>query len=123
MDIVAYESFNQGVGINNQAVVAVQLTLPQGVYVLSAKMEFVNTDGDPQNASAVLLVNHGAQQIEQATIRLGGLEDSNQQCVSLLTVWTCQQEDVVKVTCSTYRGSANWIRLVATRVDKIQVQH
>ena len=88
--------FNQLVYLHNfQDTVLVQLKLPAGSYVLSAKMELNNSNGDSQKASAVLKVQQGTHPIEQTTIRLGGSGDADEQCVLLLSVWKFQNDDVV----------------------------
>ncbi len=122
MSSVAYYNFNQMPPALHHFhdTVCAKITLRAGKYVLFAKAQLQNFDGDNQNADARLTALQGNAQIDQVTVRLGGLGDSYYMgSVSLLGTWTVQDDDTIEVRCATYNGNAVWVSLVAMLVDKL----
>ena len=121
MSNIAYYNFNQmPPSLHHfQDTVCAKVTLRAGKYVLFAKAQLQNFDGDYQNADARLTAHQGSVQLDQVTVRLGGGGGSFMGAVALLGTWTVQDDDVIEVRCATYNGNAVWVYLVAMLVDEI----
>jgi hypothetical protein len=111
---------------NDTTVTEILITPPtdraQTNWVVHGKVVLGNLDGNPQNASAwlVLMVGDTPTIIDRADVRID--QYGNTVSICLLAVFQAKQllinkEIEVELHCQTYQGHVQWAKLVAMSTD------
>jgi hypothetical protein len=101
-----------------------ELAVPSGNYVIYARVQLANTDGDDQNAAARLAVTlpgegGGLLEVDFADIRLPGNTQEIMHLQGALPVKFTDVHSIIQLRCSTFSGFATYASLHALQVAGI----
>jgi hypothetical protein len=125
-DTIAFFAHDPGIVecYNFETTVAVRVRVREGKYVIVGTLTLGNFDGDQQNASAQLRSGDGGTILDQADLRVAGMDGDDPQWVSVALLGTLevpegQGDEIVDIACASYNVAVKHVRLVATRVDDL----
>lgn len=115
--------FNTSPALNNlnnfNDTVIVRLQVRAGKYVIIGRVVVINTDSDPQNASARMTTLDGLQELDRVDVRLGGRGGAPDMAVSLQATLTVDREVILDVRCASYVAFARQGSIIAIKVGDI----
>jgi hypothetical protein len=106
---------------NFNQVECVRVTLTPGIWMLHGKIEITNWDGDPQTASADLIVeDQNNMVVDHAALRIPGGAISQTIYLQAIIETVAATPGLVKVFAATFNGMSSMPTLIATSLDSVQ---
>ena len=100
--------------------IQLSLTLPDGKYVVHARIELGNTDSDEQNASCGIRIRSSLGFIDRLDFVLSERGAAYLALQGVCNIPTLKQQDTIDLTAGTFNGFSDQTSLIAMSVDDIQ---